>query len=186
MTVSGNRTAISPCHQRAPVRRGVLAGPLTPTPLVLPMMIMSTLEALQAVLDSLPPGGARQRTDSLAGAAVSHAACRRCRHHDRLDPGHKAGCRRGRSGIDHYWRLLHVDTPASLRDDFTVMPLQVFTWAREPKSGFDKLTARGMIVFLAMLLAANASAVIIHHLEPNAETAYLTRHETSCPKYCPI
>jgi phosphate transport system permease protein len=52
-------------------------------------------------------------------------------------------------------------TPNSLVSDFTVLPLQIYNWAGRPQAEFHELAAAGIIVLLAVLLSFNAVAVLI-------------------------
>jgi phosphate transport system permease protein len=53
--------------------------------------------------------------------------------------------------------------PGNLMDDFTVMPLQIYNWAQRPQQEFHEVAATGIIVLLGALLAFNAVAVLIRH-----------------------
>ena len=54
-------------------------------------------------------------------------------------------------------------TPESLVDDFTVLPLQVFSLARRSNPEFHDVAASCILVLLALLLSFNAVAVLIRH-----------------------
>lgn len=54
-----------------------------------------------------------------------------------------------------------VDAPLSPRDPATVLPVQIFNWARNPEQGFADHTAAAIIVLLLFLMAMNLVAVCI-------------------------
>jgi len=49
--------------------------------------------------------------------------------------------------------------PASPMDDFTVLPIQIFNWSSRPQDDFHVAAAAGIIVLLAVLLTVNACAI---------------------------
>ncbi len=51
--------------------------------------------------------------------------------------------------------------PQNLMDDFTVMPLQVYNWIQRPQTEFHGLAAGAIILLLVILLSFNALAVYI-------------------------
>jgi phosphate transport system permease protein len=51
--------------------------------------------------------------------------------------------------------------PASILDEFTVMPLQIYNWVSRPSAAFIELSAAGIIVLLLILFALNISAVYL-------------------------
>jgi phosphate transport system permease protein len=57
--------------------------------------------------------------------------------------------------------LFISNTPANLMDDFTVLPFQIFDWARRPQADFQGLAAAAIVVLLVVLLSFNAVAVVI-------------------------
>jgi phosphate transport system permease protein len=48
-------------------------------------------------------------------------------------------------------------------DRFTVMPIQIFNWVSRPQPGFQGLAAAGIIVLLIVLLSMNAVAVYLRN-----------------------
>jgi len=54
-------------------------------------------------------------------------------------------------------------TPNTPLDEFTVLPIQIFNWAARPQAGFHELAAAGIIVLLAALLSMNALAIILRN-----------------------
>lgn len=53
--------------------------------------------------------------------------------------------------------------PASILDEFTVMPLQIYNWISRPQQAFIELSASGIIVLLAILLALNVTAIYLRN-----------------------
>jgi phosphate transport system permease protein len=54
-----------------------------------------------------------------------------------------------------------VDAPSSPSDPATVLPVQIFNWARNPEQGFADHTAAAIIVLLLFLMVINMGAVYI-------------------------
>lgn len=53
--------------------------------------------------------------------------------------------------------------PASPFDRFTVMPIQIYNWINMPRVEFRELAAAGIIVLLVVLLAMNSVAILIRN-----------------------
>lgn len=51
--------------------------------------------------------------------------------------------------------------PDGVMSPFTVMPIQVFNWVSRPQHGFFACAAAGILVLMAILLAMNAAAVFL-------------------------
>ena len=54
--------------------------------------------------------------------------------------------------------------PKNLMSKFTVMPLQIFSWADDPNREFHQLAASAIIVLLVVLLSFNAVAIVLRQL----------------------
>lgn len=54
-------------------------------------------------------------------------------------------------------------TPENLMDSFTVLPVQIFNWASRPQPDFHSLAAAGIIVLLSLLLSLNFLAILIRN-----------------------
>jgi phosphate transport system permease protein len=48
-------------------------------------------------------------------------------------------------------------------DEFTVLPLQIYSWISRPQDEFRELAAAGIIVLLLLLLSMNAAAIIMRN-----------------------
>ena len=139
--------------------RSVLAGGATLALLVLPVVILSTREALRAVPKSLREG-------SYALGATKWQTI----WHQVLPvalPGILTGVILALSrAIGETAPLITIGAltyvpfaPDSIWSPFTVLPIQVFNWVSRPQVEFRANAAAGIIVLLALLLTMNAAAV---------------------------
>lgn len=150
-------------YLQLPFGHGVLAGGLTLMLVVLPIVIVSSQEALRSVPKSL-------RTGSLALGATQWQTTWNITLPAAI-PMIMTGAILAMSraigeaapvlvlGVPLFIR----STPENLMSDFTVLPLQIFNWAGRPQGGFHELAAAAIIVLLAVLLTFNAIAVVIRH-----------------------
>jgi phosphate transport system permease protein len=53
--------------------------------------------------------------------------------------------------------------PTNPMDRFTVLPLQIFTWASQPQHEFRSIASAGIIVLLLVLLSMNSIAIYIRN-----------------------
>ena len=53
--------------------------------------------------------------------------------------------------------------PENLQSPFTVLPIQIFNWVSRPQKGFHDNAAAGIIVLMIVLLAMNATAVLLRN-----------------------
>ena len=141
--------------------RGVFAGGLTLMLVILPIVIVSSQEALRAVPNSLREG-------ALAAGATKWQMIRRMTLPAAI-PGIMTGSILAMSrAIGEAAPILVICgivfirfTPHHLMDEFTAMPLQIYDWAGRPQAEFHKVAATGILVLLAVLLTFNATAVFI-------------------------
>lgn len=141
--------------------RSVLAGSMTMSLLVLPVIIMASREAIRAV----PP--------SIRHAAFALGATRwqTIRHHvlPSAAPGILTGVILAMSrAIGETAPLIMIGAltyvafvPEGPLDAFTALPIQIFNWASRPQKEFHALAAAGIVVLLVVLLAMNAAAILI-------------------------
>ena len=54
--------------------------------------------------------------------------------------------------------------PTSPIDDFTVLPIQIFSWISWPTAEFQENAAAGIIVLLVVLLSMSSVAVVLRHM----------------------
>jgi len=148
-------------YLRLPFGSGVLSGGLTLMLVVLPIVIVSSREALRSVPRSLRAGslalGATtwQTTWNITLPAsipmiMTGAILAMSRAIGEAAPILVLGV-----------PLFSRATPVNLMSDFTVLPLQIFNWAGRPQAEFHDLAAAAIIVLLAVLLTFNAVAVLI-------------------------
>ncbi|MHC5023028.1 MAG: PstA family ABC transporter permease [Planctomycetota bacterium] len=144
-----------------PFGRGVFAGGLTLMLVILPIVIVSSQEALRAVPNSLREG-------ALATGATKWQMVRRMTLPAAV-PGIMTGSILAMSrAIGEAAPILVIAgivfirfTPQNLMDEFTAMPLQIYDWAGRPQEAFHSVAATGIIVLLSVLLTFNAAAVFI-------------------------
>lgn len=148
---------------RLPFGRGVLAGALTLMLVVLPVIIISSQEALRAVPGSLRAGalGLGATPWQVVWNVTLPAAI----------PGIMTGSILAMSrAIGETAPILIIagivyirNAPQHIMDDFTVMPLQIYNWISRPQEEFHNIAAAGIIILLLVLLSFNALAVAIRH-----------------------
>lgn len=141
----------------------VLAGALTMTLLILPIVIIASQEAIRAVPDSLRQGGVALGATRLqvVRAHVLPSAM----------PGILTGTILALSrAIGETAPLIVIGaitfanfTPTGLGDYFSVLPLQIYDWTSRPQAEFHEIAAAGIIVLLAVLLTMNMSAILLRN-----------------------
>jgi phosphate transport system permease protein len=139
--------------------RSVLAGASTLALLVLPVIILSTREALRAV-----PASIREGSYALGATKwqtvwyqVLPVAL----------PGILTGTILALSrAIGETAPLITIGAltfvafaPDSIWSPFTVLPIQIFNWVSRPQADFQVNAAAGILVLLALLLTMNAAAI---------------------------
>jgi phosphate transport system permease protein len=150
---------------RGPFGQGqvVLAGGLTLSLLVLPIVIIAAREAIRAVPPSIREGSLALGATKLQtiGRQVLPAAV----------PGIATGSILALSraiGEAAPLVLLGALTfvtfnPDGLDSQFTALPIQIFNWISRPQEDFKVLAAAAIVVLLLMLLAMNATAIFIRN-----------------------
>ena len=141
--------------------RSVLAGAATLALLVLPVVILSTREALRTVPKSIREG-------SYALGATKWQTT----WHQVL-PGALPGILTGlilalsraigeTAPLITLGALTYVPfAPDGIWSPFTVLPIQIFNWVSRPQAAFAENAAAGIIVLLALLLTMNAVAIVV-------------------------
>jgi phosphate transport system permease protein len=143
--------------------RVVLAGALTLTLLVLPIVIIASQEAMKAVPDSFRAGGfalGATRWQVVKTIVLPQAI-----------PGIMSGIILAMSrAIGESAPMIAISalvfltfSPSGPFDRFTVMPIQIFNWAAEPDHDIQDVAASGIIVLLVVLLMMNAGAIYIRN-----------------------
>ncbi|NJL82302.1 MAG: phosphate ABC transporter permease PstA [Chloroflexaceae bacterium] len=149
----------------APITGGrtVLSGGLTLALLILPVIIVATREALRAVPDSLRQGGyalGATRWQVIWEQVFPIAL-----------PGILTGTILGLSrAIGETAPLIVVGAvayisfvPEGLQSAFTVLPIQIFSWASRPQQPFHAIAASGIIVLMIVLLLMNGAAIYLRN-----------------------
>jgi phosphate transport system permease protein len=141
------------------LERSLLAGAATLALLVLPVVILSTREALRAVPKSLREGSyalGATKWQTIWYQVLPMAL-----------PGILTGLILSLSrAIGETAPLVVIGAPVYLPfipdgiwSQFTALPLQIFNWVSRPQAGFAVNAAAGIIVLLVVLLAMNATAI---------------------------
>jgi len=147
----------------------LLAGAMTLSLLILPIIIISTQEALRGV-----PSGIREaafavgatRWQVVWGHVLPAAA-----------PGILTGVILALSrAIGETAPLIMVGAaglvavPQSVMDPFTVLPIQIFNWTARPQDEFQGLAAAAIVVLMVLLLGMNLTAILLrNHFESKRE-----------------
>lgn len=141
----------------------ILAGSLTLSLLVLPVVIIASREAIKAVPDSFRQG-------SLALGATQWQTIR---HHvlPNALPGMATGAILALSrAIGEAAPLLLLGAltfitfnPTGLNSDFTVLPIQIFNWVSRPQEEFRNLAAAASLLLLVLLIIMNSAAILIRN-----------------------
>jgi phosphate transport system permease protein len=138
--------------------RVLLAGAMILTLLVLPIVIVSSREAIRAVPDSVRQGayalGAtqwqviwRQVLPAALPGIATGSILALARAIGETAPLLLVGA------------LTYVAFDPTLLGDFTALPIQIFQWIARPQEEFRLLAAAGIIVLLGLLLTMNAAAI---------------------------
>ena len=146
----------------------LLAGALTLALLILPVVIIASMEALRAVPDSQREGAyalGATRWQMIRGAILPSSAS-----------GVMTGIILAMSrAIGETAPLILVGAvtfvtflPTPLEGGYTVLPIQVYQWATRPQQDFQAIAAATIIVVLVLMLLLNLLALVVR--------ARLSRH----------
>ena len=139
----------------------VLAGALTLTLLILPVVIIASIEALKAVPHA-------QREGAYALGATRWQMVRRS-----VLPAAAPGIMTGiilamARAIGEAAPLIVIGAftfvtflPNPISGQYTVLPIQIYGWAGRPQADFQGISAAAIIVILALMLALNGLALIV-------------------------
>lgn len=163
-----------------PLGKTLIAGALTMSLLILPVIIVSTQEALRAIPPSLRHaslalGATRWQTVryQVLPAAVPGIMTSLILSISRaigetaplIVVGAVGFARFAPGGVGSLKEL--GNHPAGLLqapfDKYTVMPVQIFNWVGQAKKEFEGVTAAGILVLLGLLLVLNGVAIIIRN-----------------------
>jgi len=150
----------------------IIAGGLTLAVLVMPIVIITTMEAVRAVPDAIREGGfgvGATRWEIIRHFVLPYAA-----------PGIITGTILSLArAIGEAAPLLLVGAIAKpggnpglfdlsqLRESFTAMPVLITDWSAEAKEGFVASTAAAIVVMLIIVLIANGSAIMLRNRYEN-------------------
>ena len=143
--------------------RSVLAGALTMSLLVLPIVILASREAIKAVPETY-------RQAAFALGATKWEVVRSVVLPSAY-PGVLTGIILAMSrAIGETAPVIAISAlvyltfvPQNPLDRFTVLPIQIFNWIARPQEDFRGLAAGGIIVLLIVLLSMNALAVFLRN-----------------------
>jgi phosphate transport system permease protein len=141
--------------------QSVLAGGCTLALLALPVIIISTREALRAVPKSLREGS--YALGATKWQTIWHQVL------PAAVPGILTGLILALSRtIGETAPLITIGAltyvpflPTDIWSPFTVLPIQIFNWVSRPQAAFAENAAAGIIVLLALLLVMNAVAIVL-------------------------
>lgn len=148
--------------------RSILAAALTLTLLILPIVIIASIEAIKAV-----PNAQREGAYALGATRwqmVSHSVF------PAAAPGIMTGIILAMArAIGEAAPLILIGgvgfvtfLPNPLSGAYTVLPLQIFDWAKRPQDDFASISAAAIIVILVLILVLNGLALVVR--------ARLSRH----------
>lgn len=148
--------------------RSVMSGGITLAILVLPIVIITSAEALRAVPASIREAGygvGATRWEVIRSHVLPSAA-----------PGILTGTMLSLSRalgetaplvlVGAVTGFLGVGTHSfveTLQSKFTALPMIIYGWARQPNPGFRANTSAAIVVLLAVILTANALAIILRN-----------------------
>lgn len=139
--------------------RSVIAGALTLTLVILPVVIIGAQEAIRAVPHSI----------RLGSYALGATRWQTLRHHvlPLALPGILTGTILALSrAIGETAPLIMIGAllfvpfvPRGVSDPFSVIPIQIYSWVSRAQPEFHRLAAGGIVVLLTVLLTLNAGAI---------------------------
>jgi phosphate transport system permease protein len=141
----------------------LLAGVLTLGLLILPMIVITTQEALRTVPNSLRQAAlalGATKWQVVSGHVLPSAL-----------PGIMTGTILGLSrAVGETAPLLMVGAAGSILriprgplDRYTAMPVEIYNYAKEPNREFQTIAAGGILILLVLLLSMNAAAILIRN-----------------------
>jgi len=143
--------------------RSVLAGALTMTLLILPIIILASREAIRAV--------PRTYREAAYALGATHWQVDKSVTLPAAFPGILTGIILGMSrAIGESAPMIAISAlvyltfvPSSPMDRFTVLPIQIFNWISRPQEDFRSLAAAGIVVLLVILLSMNGIAIYLRN-----------------------
>ena len=147
--------------------KSILSGALTLTLLILPVITVAVQEAIRSVPRSLREASyslGTTKLQTITGVVLPYAM-----------PGILTGSILAISrAMGEAAPLIMVGAagyiaflPNGPMDWFTVLPVQIFNWTSRPQEEFQYIAAAGIIVLMAVLLSANAVAILMRNKYQN-------------------
>jgi phosphate transport system permease protein len=138
-----------------------LAAALTLALLIMPIVIIATIEALRAVPDSQREGAyalGATRWQTVRGSVLPAAA-----------PGIVTGVILAMArAIGEAAPIIVIGAaafvtflPTPLQEGFTILPIQVYQWASRPSADFQGIAAATILVLLILMVILNGLAIIL-------------------------
>jgi len=145
------------------LERSILAGALTMSLLVLPVIIIAAWEAIRAVPTSL--------REAAYGLGATRWQVVQSHVLPMAMPGILTGIILSLSrAIGETAPLIVMGAltyvafvPEGPMDEFTTLPIQIFNWTANPQEAFQDLAAAGILVLLGILLVTNSIALAIRY-----------------------
>lgn len=148
--------------------RTVISAGLTLAILVLPIIIITSAEAIRAVPDSLREAGfgvgatrwevVRSHVLPYAGPGIlTGTVLSLARALGEAAPLILVGATTGFLTQGASYSL------SALQERFTAMPMIIYSWAGRPQPGFQEATAAAIVVLLVVVLLANTSAILLRN-----------------------
>jgi phosphate transport system permease protein len=143
--------------------RSLLSGALTLALLILPVIIVSSQEALKAVPNSIKEASyalGATKWQTIKGVILPYSL-----------PGILTGTILALSrAMGEAAPLIMVGAagyvsflPKSVFDSFTVLPIQIFNWTSRPQEEFALLASAGIMVLMTLLLLMNGIAIYLRN-----------------------
>ncbi|MCT4508321.1 MAG: phosphate ABC transporter permease PstA [Tepidibacter sp.] len=143
--------------------RSILSASLTMALLILPIIIVSSQEALKTVPKELKEASyalGATKWDTITGAIIPYAM-----------PGILTGTILAVSrAIGEAAPLVVVGgaagiwfSPKGIFDEFTTLPLQIYNWASKPQAEFQNVASAGILVLLMVLVLINLVAILLRN-----------------------
>jgi phosphate transport system permease protein len=143
--------------------RSIMAGSLTMALLILPLIIVSSQESLKTVpreLKEASYGLGVSKWDTITGVIIPYSM-----------PGILTGTILAISrALGEAAPLLLVGgaaaiwfSPSSALDQFTTLPLQIYSWAGKPQAEFQNVASAGIILLLTLLILTNLTAILLRN-----------------------
>lgn len=147
--------------------RSILSGALTLTLLILPVIIVSSQEAIKSVPINLKEASyavGMTKWQTITGVVLPFSI-----------PGILTGSILAISrAMGEAAPLILVGAagyinfvPKNVLDAYTTLPIQIFNWTSRPQAEFQKIAAAGIFLLLIFLLTSNAIAIVIRNKYQN-------------------